>query len=250
MAPKGLTKAELAKLRAIAGLRSMITFDGAEITAAGHRVSVIGVNPVTFRSWVPLRTASDQAFWTALAGGDFVAASAEGQRLKLKPGASYRLDGASSQLVRFGLAARLDLAGVDLMVNEAESARLGLVRQVAGLISAPGVSIGTLTREVAKILGPSGRIEQLSGQLPAGAGTGWHGHRRHGHGHGPGRFSAVELPSAVQGIGRAVLPRPVLDGPRRHRPDRERGWHQRGAVERGRPRADAVPAVDLGSVGD
>ena len=157
------------------------------------------MNPATFRSWVPLRTASDQAFWTALAGGDFVAASAEGQRLKLKPGASYRLDGASSQLVRFGLAARLDLAGVDLMVNEAESARLGLVRQVAGLISAPGVSIGTLTREVAKILGPSGRIEQLSGQLPTGTGTAGTGTA----GTGTGTAPAGSAPSSYLQLFRA-----------------------------------------------
>ena len=74
VAPKGLTKSQIARLRKIAGVRDMITFDGAEITAGGRSVSVIGVNPATFRSWVPLATASDQAFWSALSNGDFVAA--------------------------------------------------------------------------------------------------------------------------------------------------------------------------------
>jgi uncharacterized membrane protein YgcG len=170
VAPKGLTASQVRRLRAIAGVRSMITFDGAEITAAGRPVSVIGVNPATFRSWVPLRTASDQAFWTALANGDFVAAGSASQRLKLRPGSAYRLVGASAQRLTFGMAARLNLAGVDLMVDQAESRKLGLVHQVAGLISAPGVSTAQLTREVTKILGPAGRIEQLSGQLPASAG--------------------------------------------------------------------------------
>ncbi|HXB46277.1 MAG TPA: lytic transglycosylase domain-containing protein [Streptosporangiaceae bacterium] len=170
VAPKGLTASQIARLRKIRGLRSMITFDGAEITAGGHQVSVIGVNPATFRSWVPLSTASDQAFWTALASGDFVAAETASKSLKLTAGATYNLVGASAQVVKFGMAARLDLAGVDLLVNQATSARLGLVHQVAGLISAPAVRLAALTRKVTRILGAGGRIEQLrGGQLPAGS---------------------------------------------------------------------------------
>lgn len=172
VAPKGLTASQVSKLRSLTGVRNLITFDGAQITAGGKTVSVIGVNPVSFRSWVPLKTASDQPFWTALTKGEFVAAATASQRLKLRPGGSYKLAGASVQQLTFGMAARLNLAGVDLMVNQAESRKLGLVRQVAGLISAPGVSPAVLTSKVAKILGPSGRIEQLSGQLPAAAGPG------------------------------------------------------------------------------
>jgi hypothetical protein len=170
VAPNGLTSGQLARLRKIRGLRSMISFDGAEITAGGRQVSVIGVDPATFRSWVPLGTASDQAFWTALASGDFVAATAASKELKLVAGSDYTLSGASAQVVKFGMAARLDLAGVDLMVNQATSARLGLVHQVAALISAPGAHPAALTRKVSRILGPGGHIEQLrGGQLPVGS---------------------------------------------------------------------------------
>jgi hypothetical protein len=170
VAPKGLTARQIGMLRKIRGLRSMITFDGAEITAAGRSVSVIGVNPATFRSWVPLSTASDQAFWNALASGDFVAAQGASKSLKLTAGTSYKLVGSSAQAVKFGMAARLNLAGVDLMVNQATSARLGLVHQVAGLISAPGAPPAALIRKVSRVLGAGGRIEQLrGGQLPAGS---------------------------------------------------------------------------------
>jgi Transglycosylase SLT domain len=167
VAPKGLTSQQIARLHAISGLRSMITFDGAQISAGGRAVSVIGVNPATFRSWVPLATASDQAFWSALARGDFVAAQESGQRLGLKAGHRYALTGATRQVVPYAMSARLGLTGVDLLVNEATSHRLGLVRQVAGLISAPGVSLSTLEQKVSGILGPGGRIEVLrSQQLP------------------------------------------------------------------------------------
>jgi Transglycosylase SLT domain len=169
VAPKGLTAGQISGLRAISGVRNMITFDGAEITAGGQQVSVIGVNPDTFRSWVPLQTASNQAFWTALAGGEFVAGSATAKALALQPGGDYQLVGASAKVVRYGMAASLGLSGVDLLVNQATSARLGLVRQVAALISAPGMSMSSLTSQVSKVLGPSGRIEELRKQLPVTA---------------------------------------------------------------------------------
>jgi hypothetical protein len=170
VAPRGLTPGQLARLRAVAGVRNMISFDGAQITAGGARVNVIGVDPTTFRSWVPLQTASDQNFWSDLARGDFVAGTAASGSLGLIPGDPYRLAGASVQVVKFGMAAPLELSGVDLLVNPVLSARLGLVRQVAGLISAPGVNITTLQAEVAQILGPDGRAVVLrSQQLPVAA---------------------------------------------------------------------------------
>jgi hypothetical protein len=164
VAPKGLTAAQVSKLRKITGVRNMITFDGADITAGGKPVSVIGVNPATFRSWVPLKTASDQAFWNALSAGGFVTSSSAAASLQLKSGDSYRLSGATSQVVKFSQGANLGLSGVDLLVNQATSAKLGLVRQVAGLISAPGVSMATLEAKVSKVLGPSGRVVVLRGQ--------------------------------------------------------------------------------------
>jgi hypothetical protein len=180
VAPSGLTEHQLAGLKKITGIRNMIAFDGAEIQAGGRPVSVIGVNPATFRSWVPLRTASNQAFWTALASGEFVASQATRGRLGLRRGAGYQLAGSTRQTVTFGASASLGITGVDLLVNTRTSRQLGLVHQVAALISAPALSMATLTATVRKVLGPSGRIvslrqqqEQLpvtkvtSGQLPA-----------------------------------------------------------------------------------
>ena len=70
-------------------------------------------------------------------------------------------------MVTFGASARLGVTGIDLLVNQAMSARLGLVRHVAALISAPGASLATLTRAVSAVLGPAGKIETLrSEQLP------------------------------------------------------------------------------------
>jgi hypothetical protein len=164
VAPNGLTASQIAQLRAVAGVQNMITFDGAEITAGGVKASVIGVNPSTFRSWVPLHAASDQRFWSDLAAGDFVANASGGPSFGLIPGGSYQLVGGSTQIVKFGMAETLGLTGVDLLVNQTLSARLGLVRQVAGLISAPAASITTLRTKVAQILGAGGEIQVLRSQ--------------------------------------------------------------------------------------
>jgi hypothetical protein len=167
VAPKGLTAGQIAQLRALAGVRNTITFNGARITAGGVPVTVIGVNPATFRSWVPLQTASDQPFWTDLARGEFVAQDTSADSLGLIPGGSYKLAGGSAQVVKFGTSASLGLKGVDLLVNQALSAKLGLVNQVAGLISAPGMSITALQARVGQILGPGGQIEVLRSPPPA-----------------------------------------------------------------------------------
>jgi hypothetical protein len=165
--PSGLTRAEIGKLRAIKGVRKMITFDGAQITVGGASASVIGVNPSQFRSWVPLRTASDQRLWANLAAGEFISSSLAAARLHLGAAASYRLSGASVVPARFGGAASLGIAGVDLVVDEAVSHTLGLVHQVAALISAPGLTISNLTAKVKSILTAGVRLVDLRGQQQA-----------------------------------------------------------------------------------
>jgi hypothetical protein len=164
LAPTGLTSAQIAELQAVPGVTNMITFAAATITVGGVRVSAIGVSPAALRSWVPLGTASDQPFWSDLAHGELVAATEAS--LELIPGWSYRLVGASAQVVRFGAAEPLGLAGVDVVVDEQLSAQLGLVSQEIGLISAPADGISELTSKVSQILGASGQIEVLRSQQP------------------------------------------------------------------------------------
>jgi hypothetical protein len=164
VAPAGLTSGQIADLRAIKGVRKMITFDGAQITVGSESASVIGVSPAQFRSWVPLRTASDQALWSKLAAGDFIAASSSARRLGLTGGSRYQLTGAAAVEVPFGGAAPLGIAGVDLLVNQGLSGRLGLVHQVAALISAPGPSMTTLTAQVSRVLGAGAKVVGLRGQ--------------------------------------------------------------------------------------
>jgi len=172
VSPTGLSSQQLTQLNKITGVRNLIAFDGAEIRAGNQPVSVIGVNPAQFRSWVPLQTASDQAFWTALASGEFVASPSARTSLRLRSGASYQLTGATTRTLRFGAVASLGIEGVDLLVDTQVSGELGLVHRVAALISAPGARLATLTAKVQAVLGPSGKIVSLrQQQLPVAEAT-------------------------------------------------------------------------------
>jgi hypothetical protein len=167
VSPSGLTDAQLARLGQVSGVRNLVSFDGAEIKAGTQPVSVIGVDPAQFRSWVPLKTASNQAFWNALAGGQFVASQSARSQLGLTIGHRYPLTGATTRTVAFGASATLGIDGVDLLVNTQVSRELGLVHRVAALISAPGASLKTLEAAVGRVLGPSGKIVSLrQQQLP------------------------------------------------------------------------------------
>ena len=177
VAPQGLSPAAIAKIRKLAGVRHVIGFDGGEIKAGNRAVSVIGVRPSQFRAWTPLRTASDQRFWTALAGGRFAASPAARRKLGLRPGATYQVTGARTVPLTFGRSAPLGVDRIDLVVNATTSGRLGLVHQVAALISAPGASLSTLTAAVHRIAGPKATVvdlraeEQATPTLPTGGGA-------------------------------------------------------------------------------
>src|SRR5262249_58139071 len=99
-----------------------------------------------------------------LGGGAFSAGSPAATRLGLSGSSSYALTGRSSVTVTYAGSAWLNIAGVDLLVNQATSPKLGLVHRVAALISAPGPSIATLIAHVHRVLGPGAKVVDLRGQ--------------------------------------------------------------------------------------
>jgi hypothetical protein len=170
--PHGLSVADIGKLRKVRGARDVLAVDGAAIEVRGSRVNVIGVDPQQFRSWTPLATASDQRLWEAIAGGDFVSAGSARHLLRLHSGTRYQLAGASRVTLTYGGAATFGIAGVDLVVNTSASGKLGLIHNVAALISAPGVAMPALKHEVRAALGGAGRVVSLrEPQLPVDSST-------------------------------------------------------------------------------
>jgi transglycosylase-like protein with SLT domain len=170
--PHGLSVADIGKLRKARGARDVLAVDGAAIEVRGRPVNVIGVDPQQFRSWTPLATASDARLWEAIAGGDFASSASARHLLRLHKGTRYPLAGASRVTLAYGGAAALGIAGVDLVVSTGASASLGLIHNVAALISAPGVAMPALKHEVRAALGGAGRMVSLrEPQLPVDTST-------------------------------------------------------------------------------
>jgi transglycosylase-like protein with SLT domain len=151
----GISDASLARIDKIHGVTQTLALDGAAVTSGGAKVNVIGVNAQQFRSWTPLKTASNQRLWNALDSGGFVASTDARQRLHLHNGNSYALTGAGPVSLQFAGAARLGVSGIDVVVSNKVSARLGLIHHVAALISGPGLSIKKLRHEVTTALAGS-----------------------------------------------------------------------------------------------
>jgi hypothetical protein len=150
----------------------VLAVDGAAIKVRGHQVNVVGVDPQQFRSWTPLTTASDTRLWAALASGEFASSSSARHLLRLHAGTRYQLAGASRLSLAYGGAAALGIAGVDVVVSASASGALGLVHNVAALISAPGVAMPALKHEVRALVGPGGKVVSLrEPQLPVDAAT-------------------------------------------------------------------------------
>jgi hypothetical protein len=151
----GINDASLARIGKIHGVTQTLALDGAAVTSGSTKVNVIGVNAQQFRSWTPLKTASNQRLWTALDSGGFVASTDARHRLGLHKGDSYSFTGSGTASLKFAGAARLGVAGIDVVVSSKVSARLGLIHNVAALISAPGLSMKKLRHDVKTALAGS-----------------------------------------------------------------------------------------------
>jgi len=173
--PSGLSARQLAKLSAAAGVRQVVTADGAALKLNGHRVNVLGVNPGQFRSWTPLATATNQRLWTAVGQGRFVASDKLAGRRNLHPGTKYLITGARQERMAFGGSASLGISGIDALVSNQASAQLGLVPGVLALVSAPGAGMSRLLKAVRAITGRSATLVSLrpaQQRLPVDASAG------------------------------------------------------------------------------
>ncbi len=159
---RGISAAQLARIRKLGHVRDVITADGGAIRLQSRTANVLGVDPSAFRSWTPPPTAANQRIWSSLASNGFVLSPAAQARLRLTPGMSYQMAGATQAQVPLGATAPLGVPGVDALVSLRTSQVLGLVPNVAAMINAPGADLRALTGQVRATLGPQSQIFNLT----------------------------------------------------------------------------------------
>ncbi len=159
--PAGITAAQLAKIARLTGVRAVLPIDGGKVTVNGRSADVLGVSPQAFRSWTPPETAAANAVWADLSKGQLVSTHAAASKLHLSAGNSYQVSAAVQVQVPFGAQAALSVPGADAVVDQALSARLGLARNFAVLINAPGVNLVTLMATVKSVIGTGAKVINL-----------------------------------------------------------------------------------------
>jgi Transglycosylase SLT domain len=159
--PAGITSAQLAAIGKLSGVRAVLPINGGKVTVNGASADVLGVSPQAFRSWTPPATAAANAVWTDLSHGQLVSTHAAASKLHLATGTSYQVSAAVQVQVPLGAQTELSVPGVDAIVDQARSAQLGLAKNFAVLINAPGANLVTLMSKVKAVVGPAGKVVNL-----------------------------------------------------------------------------------------
>jgi len=160
--PGGVTAADLAKLKKLSQVRSVLAIDGARITVNGKPLTVLGAAASALRPWLPPATAASTQVWRDFAAGDLITTAAAAHALRLTHGTAYPVEAAVRTTLTAGATALLGVAGVDAIVNQATARKLGLVRDVAVLINAPAADMIQLATQVKTVLGASSQVVRLA----------------------------------------------------------------------------------------
>lgn len=169
--PGGVTKADLASIAKIGGVRAVLAIDGARITVNGKQLTVLAAPEAAFRPWTPPATAASGQVWASFRAGQLITTGQAAARAQLVSGSDYPVRAATSTRIRQGGTALLGVAGVDGVVSAAEGRKLGLVRNVAVLVNAPAADVTALAARVRAALGTHAQVIRLvpvrvSTQLP------------------------------------------------------------------------------------
>src|SRR4051794_11222389 len=149
-----LTRHQLALVRAVPGVHQMQTVMAGKAVVAGHRASVLGVNPTRFRPWTPRLTAGSQPLWQSIARGELTASFDMGNQAKLPLGNTVPVRARHTVPIRLGAFASVGMAGVDAVMSTQRAAELGLRQGTGVVLSAPNVDPLTVRRAVLSELGP------------------------------------------------------------------------------------------------
>ncbi|MGD0238839.1 MAG: lytic transglycosylase domain-containing protein [Streptosporangiaceae bacterium] len=159
-APDGISPVQLARISRLTGVRNVLSVDGGKVTVNGHSANVLGV-PAAFRSWTSPQTAAADAVWTDLSHGQLVSTHGAAGQLHLSAGRSYQVAAAVQLRLPFGTQTALSVPGADAIVNQARSGQLGLAKNFAVLINAPGVNLVTLMKKIKSVIGTGAKVVNL-----------------------------------------------------------------------------------------
>lgn len=161
-APASLSPATVTQVGRIKGVRGVEAVDAAQTMLAGKRVSMLGVEPSTFRNYTPKPTAESDPLWRNVAAGDIAVSFTLGTDGGANLGSRVPVNGATSRnTARIGALATMGMGEIDAVVSRRTARGLGMPIGNALVISAPKDNLDSLERRLHRILPKKARIVRL-----------------------------------------------------------------------------------------
>lgn len=158
---RSLPASALGAVQRTQGVTAAEPVDAARIQVNGKYVSMLGVDPATFRGFAAHPTAASNRLWQNVAAGGIAVSYTMGSQDHVPAGGTVRVSGAhAAQNLPVGGFATVGIAGIDTVVSRHTAASLGLPSGNAIIVSAANTSgIAGLTGSLKKQL-PSGTVVQ------------------------------------------------------------------------------------------
>ncbi|XVQ08023.1 hypothetical protein ACQP1W_36425 [Spirillospora sp. CA-255316] len=151
------------RARRLKGVAGVTVVDAARAQVAGRRVGLLGVDPSSFRAFVPAQSAESDQLWQTIATGGLAVSFAMSQDGSLPLGGVVKA-GRSDRpgQVRVGAYAAMGIGDVDAVVSRSQARALGMPQGNALVVSAPKTDAKALSRKLKRILPRGTRIAQLN----------------------------------------------------------------------------------------
>lgn len=163
--PNGVTPQQTAKITAMKDVDAAELVDYARTNIAGHKATLLGVNPSTFRTYTPKPTAGSDPLWSNVSAGDMAVSFDMGQETRLPLGQAVDVRASFPARLRVGAFATM-LSGVDAVVSDATARGLGIPHGNALLVSAAKADPTKLNATLRKALPKNATVEFLRGRQP------------------------------------------------------------------------------------
>jgi soluble lytic murein transglycosylase-like protein len=159
--PRAATTHSLTWLRKQAGFHRIAVADRGSVRIHGTRLRTIGVPLSSIRGFTPSLTASSNALWRSIARGELTVAYANAKPLRHHLGQTYSATGrhATSAPLRVGAFATIGLDGAQALLSHRAAAGFGLAPRRVVLVTAPKVSLDTLTADLHKAFGTKAKLD-------------------------------------------------------------------------------------------
>jgi len=151
------------EVHAVAALApGSVIFGTGTVRVNGRPLHVASVSPATFRKFAAKGTAESTPVWQTVADGGVIASHAAAKSLHLPLGKDIAVPGKQVLTLRLGALATTRIPSIDLVVDYATGARLGLRGATALLLNAGKADPVSLAARVRKVTGATAHVDLLT----------------------------------------------------------------------------------------